>query len=199
MISEIYHKFVDFIVSSIFYLGYFGIFFLMFLESSFFPFPSEVVMIPAGYLASKGDFNLFLVIFMGILGSIFGAWFNYFLANKFGRKILLKFLKKHHLEKVENFFEKHGEISTFNGRLIPVVRQYISFPAGLAKMSAIKFTIYTGLGASIWVIILTLLGYYLGENEDLIKLYLKEITIVFIIGIILITVIYLYFLRKRKK
>jgi len=167
----------------------------MFLESSFFPFPSEVIMIPAGYLAYQGRMNLTLIIVIGIMGSIAGAWLNYFLADRFGRKLLLKFLKENHLKMVETFFQKHGHISTFNGRLIPVVRQYISFPAGLAKMSPTKFTIYTGFGAGIWITILTFLGYFLGQNSILIHGYLREITISALIFILILTAIYIY-IRK---
>ncbi|MEO1928432.1 MAG: DedA family protein [Nautiliaceae bacterium] len=182
---------VDFIVNTVGSLGYVGIFIMMFLESSFFPFPSEVVMIPAGYLASKGEMNIFLVIISGVLGSVTGAWFNYLIAYSAGRRIVLKFLKAKHLERIEKFFEKHGEISTFNGRLIPGIRQYISFPAGLAKMEPFKFTLFTALGAGIWVVVLAMLGFFIGENQELIHKYIKEIT-VFTIGFLaIITFIYI--------
>jgi len=176
---------VNFIVSTIGDMGYFGIFILMFLESSFFPFPSEVVMIPAGFLAFKGDMSLSLVLISGILGSLAGAWFNYILALKFGRRFLSKIISNDKIDKLEIFFKNHGHISTFTGRLIPGIRQYISFPAGLARMDGIKFTIYTTLGASIWATILTLLGYFLGANQELIHIYLKEITIIIVVLIIL--------------
>jgi len=190
------HEIVDFLVNTIGSLGYFGIFALMFLESSFFPFPSEVVMIPAGYLAFKGDMSLTLVLVSGIFGSLSGAWFNYLLACKFGRRFLSKIMSHEKVDKLEDFFDKHGHISTFIGRLIPGIRQYISFPAGLAKMNAVKFSIYTTLGAGIWVTILTLLGYYLGANQELIHTYLKEITVVTVIlmGILLVW----YFTRHKK-
>ncbi len=187
---------VNFLVDTIGSMGYFGIFALMFLESSFFPFPSEIVMIPAGFLAFKGDMNLALVIITGILGSLAGAWFNYILASKFGRNLLLKLMSKEKVEKLENFFEHHGHISTFTGRLIPGIRQYISFPAGLANMNPLKFSLYTSLGAGIWVTILTLLGYFLGANEELIHKYLKEITI---ITIILVTILIVFYAWRHKK
>jgi len=193
-----YKTIILFLVNSIGTLGYLGIFVLMFLESSFFPFPSEIVIIPAGYLAYQGKMNLILIILIGTLGSIGGAWFNYFLADKFGRKLLLKLLKESHLKKVEVFFKRHGHISTFNGRLIPVIRQYISFPAGLAKMNPLKFTLYTTLGSAIWVTILTFLGYFLGQNQVLIHKYLKEITIITLIIITIFTIIYIY-IKKTKK
>jgi len=179
---------VTYLVDTIGSLGYIGIFLLMFLESSFFPFPSEVVMIPAGYLAYKGEMNLGLVLFFGIGGSLSGAWFNYLLAHKFGRGFLLKIINQKKITKLEEFFDRHGHISTFTGRLIPGIRQYISFPAGLAKMDYKRFTVYTILGAGIWVVILTMLGYFIGENQELIRKYLKEITIATIIfvGILII-------------
>ncbi len=193
---------INFIVDTVGSLGYAGIFFMMFLESSFFPFPSEVVMIPAGYLAYKGEMNIFLVVFFGILGSLAGAIFNYYFALKLGRVFLLKygkyfFIKDETIFKMEEFFSKHGHISTFFGRLIPVVRQYISLPAGLSKMNLFVFSIYTSLGAGIWVIILTLLGYFLGGNEELLKEYLHQIVISLLIIIAIFSFIY-YLIVKNK-
>lgn len=191
---------VNYILTTIGDLGYSGIFILMFLESSFFPFPSEVVMVPAGYLAFKGEMNLFLVIAMGILGSLAGAIFNYYLAIKLGRAFILKygkyiFLTEETLLKVEDFFAKHGSISTFSGRLIPAVRQYISLPAGLGRMNLLKFSIYTSLGAGIWVTILALLGYFIGSNEELISTYLTYI----IVGVLILLAILVAFYIRFKK
>jgi membrane protein DedA with SNARE-associated domain len=194
-----YETIISFIVNSIGALGYIGIFFLMFLESSFFFFPSEVVIIPAGYLAFQGKMDISLIVLFGVLGSLAGAWLNYFIANKFGRKFLLKFLKEKHLKTVESFFEKHGPISTFNGRLIPVVRQYISFPAGFAKMDSFKFTFYTGIGSIIWTLILVFLGYFIGQNKELIGIYLNEIIILVLVALTAFTLMYVYIKRGRKK
>ena len=188
---------VNFLVNTIGEWGYIGIFLLMFLESSFFPFPSEVVMIPAGYLAYKGDMNIFLIIIIGLLGSITGAWLNYLIANKFGRKFLEKFISNEKLNKLDNFFDKHGHISTFSGRLIPGVRQYISFPAGLAKMKGFIFTFYTGLGSLIWILVLVSLGYFIGQNQELIHKYLKEITIITLI--LLGFIIFIYYKYQKVK
>ena len=173
---------VNFVVDTVGSLGYIGIFIMMFLESSFFPFPSEVVMIPAGYLSYKGEMNLGLAIFFGILGSLGGALLNYFLAIRLGRAFLVKygryfFIKEETIIKMEDFFKDHGHISTFSGRLIPAVRQYISFPAGLARMNLLVFSLYTSLGAAIWVVILAMLGYFIGDNEALVKEYLRYIII----------------------
>ena len=195
------HDIVNFIVDTVGSLGYTGIFVMMFLESSFFPFPSEVVMVPAGYLAFKGEMNIYLAVLAGIAGSLAGAVFNYFLALKYGRVFLSRYgkyvlVKEETLQKMEEFFAKHGHISTFSGRLIPAVRQYISLPAGLAKMNLWKFSLYTSLGAGIWVVILTLLGYYIGHNEALVKEYLQVIIITILA---LLTIGILFYIRIKNK
>jgi len=195
------HEIVDFIVQTVGDLGYAGIFIMMFLESTFFPFPSEVVMIPAGYLVYKGEMNMLVVLLCGITGSLAGALFNYYLAIYVGRSILIRygryfFIKESTIIKAENFFAKHGHISTFSGRLIPAVRQLISFPAGLARMNLLSFTIYTTLGATIWVVILTLLGYYIGDNEALVKDYLSTI-IYILLGLITLGAV-IYYKRINK-
>lgn len=151
------------------YLGYFGIFILMAIESSILPLPSEVVMIPAGYLAMQGKMDIMLAIVAGTFGSLAGALCNYFIAFKIGRIFVVRygkyfFMKEKHLITTEKFFNKHGEISTFIGRLIPVVRHYISLPAGLAKMKLWKFCLFTLLGAFIWVSILSVFGWWLGTT-----------------------------------
>lgn len=176
----------------------------MLLESSFIPFPSEVVMIPAGYLASKGQMDITVVILCGAFGSLFGALINYYLAAMLGRPLLLRygkfiFFKEETLNKMEDFFKHHGHISTFTGRLIPVLRQYISLPAGLARMHLPTFCFYTTLGAGIWVAILALLGYYIGQNESLIKEYLRTIVIGLIITCLAGVAIYWYFQRLNSK
>lgn len=198
MLSEI----INFIVETVGQFGYAGIFIMMFLESSFFPFPSEVVMIPAGYLAYKGEMNIYAVILFGILGSLAGAIFNYYFALKLGRRFLMRYgkyflISEDTILKMEDFFNKHGHISTFFGRLIPVVRQYISLPAGLARMNLFVFSVFTSLGAGIWVVILAFLGYFLGGNEELIKEYLHQIIIILLV-LIVILVMYIINLQKEE-
>jgi membrane protein DedA with SNARE-associated domain len=193
---------VAFLVDTIGALGYPGIFLLMALESSFFPFPSEVVMIPAGYLAYQGQMHVVLVLIAGIGGSVAGALFNYWLAVHLGRAVLLRygryiFIKPETLARMEDFFQRHGEISTFNGRLIPAVRQYISLPAGLARMPLGRFALYTSMGAGLWMIILTYIGYFLGANENAIREYLHYFTIGAIIFVILSSVAYVIWRRRR--
>ena len=194
------HDIIDFIVSSVSSWGYAGIFVMMFLESSFFPFPSEVAMIPAGYLAHKGEMSLVLAFISGTLGSLLGAIFNYYLCYFFGREIVLKYGKfvgitHEKMDKFEAFFNKHGEISTFNSRLIPGIRQYISLPAGLAKMNIFRFCLFTTLGAGIWCAILLVVGYFLGSNPD--KQTLLAITIALLAVVAIISAIYILKQRKR--
>lgn len=195
---------IDWILQVVGEIGYVGIFFLMLLESSFFPFPSEVVMIPAGFIAFQGGMNPYAAVVAGTAGSLAGALLNYFLAVYLGRPILLKigryfFFGEPALQKIESYFSKHGEISTFNGRLIPGIRQYISLPAGLARMDIGKFAFYTALGAGIWVAILTALGYLMGSQEDLLRENLHRITIAALLFVILSSLIYVVYWRRRSK
>ncbi len=171
---------VMWIVHTVGQLGYTGIVALMFLESSFFPFPSEVVIPPAGYLAAQGQMSLVMVIVCGIVGSLLGALFNYWLAARWGRTLFIKygryvFLKESGLEKAERFFERHGHISMFVGRLLPGIRQYISLPAGLGRMNLGVFSIFTAAGAGIWVFILAFIGYWVGNNPDITRQYLHRV------------------------
>lgn len=201
-LSQLFSGLIEWLVQVIGHMGYAGIISLMFLESSFFPFPSEVVMPPAGYLAWKGEMNLFLVILSGIAGSVLGGLFNYWIAVKWGRPVFEKygkyfFVTPEALDKADRFFAHHGHISTFTGRLLPVIRQYISLPAGLARMPLAQFSFYTALGSGIWVVILTMLGYFLGSNQALIHQDLKKISICLILGCSLLIVCYIIWYRKK--
>jgi len=190
------------LVDMIFQLGYFGIFALMAIESSFIPFPSEIVLVPAGYLASKGEMDFILIFVSALGGSMVGALINYFGALWIGRRLLERygkyvFIKPETLEKMDTFFQRHGHISTFTGRLIPGIRQLISIPAGLSRMDLKVFSFYTALGAGVWSLILIVLGYVMGENEALIKAYLHQITLVAVGSAALMGVIY-YYVQRRK-
>ncbi|MFA7708585.1 MAG: DedA family protein [archaeon] len=182
-------------------INYLSIFILMTIESSFIPFPSEVIMIPAGFLVATGKLNIFLAILFGILGSIVGAVINYVIGKYLGRKLILKnkkffFINEKHLEWSEKYFKKHGVKTTFFGRLIPVIRQYISIPAGFADMPFGKFVFYTGLGAGIWVTILTVLGYYVGQSvaTNLVQVF----NIIMYVLIVVFAILVVIFLLKRK-
>ena len=192
------------LVDTIGRMGYTGIISLMFLESSFFPFPSEVVMPPAGYLAWKGEMSLPLVLISGIAGSLLGALFNYWLAVKLGRPFLLKygkyfFISPESINKADDFFSKHGHVSTLVGRLLPVIRQYISLPAGIARMPMKTFMLFTTIGAGAWVVVLTFAGYILGEHQNLLKEYLHVITLGCVALAVVIAGGYVLFLRRRRK
>jgi membrane protein DedA with SNARE-associated domain len=139
-------------------------------------------MPPAGYLIFEGKMGWALVILSGVAGSMAGALFNYWVARRFGRPFFLRYgkyvlLKPEHLDKADAFFAKHGEITTFVGRLLPVIRQFISLPAGVARMPLGKFCLYTGLGAGIWVSVLTVVGYLVGRNADLLHSTLRNATL----------------------
>ena len=196
------HELITWLVDTIGVLGYPGIFILMAMESSVIPIPSEVVMPPAGYLAQQGQMNVWGAILCGTVGSLVGAYANYFAAHYLGRPLLLKYGKyvwitEEKFAKVETFFHRHGEISTFIGRLLPVIRHLISLPAGLAGMNHLKFSLYTLLGAGIWVTILTWIGYFIGQNQELIMKYSHQALLgVVVFSIILIAV---YVRRHRKK
>ncbi len=151
----------------------------MTVESSFIPFPSEIVMIPAGFMAARGEFfpidpvwgALTLAVACGIAGSLIGAWINYILSLKLGRPFLHRwgkyfFLTPGKLDRAEQLFCKYGDVATFVCRLIPVVRQLISIPAGISRMNFGRFSLFTGAGAGIWVTILALIGYWFGTTTE---------------------------------
>lgn len=151
------------------------VFVFMAVESSFIPFPSEVVMIPAGFLAARGELGLAPVaalvaaILVGILGSLLGAFVNYYLALWVGKPFLLKygkwfFVKPEPLNRACEVFNRYGAATTFVCRLIPVIRQLISIPAGISRMPVGSFALFTGLGAGIWSAILALVGFWLGRT-----------------------------------
>ncbi len=198
------HELAQSLVDLIFEWGYLGIYLLMSIESSFIPFPSEIVLVPAGYLASQGEMSIAMIMLVALLGSMTGALINYYLAFFVGRAFLLKygkyfFISEKSLLKMEDFFEKHGAISTFTGRLIPGIRQLISIPAGLSKMKIATFSLFTALGAGIWALVLTMLGYFIGENEALLKEYLHTITLTTLFFIVIILIVYVVIKRKKSE
>ncbi|HEY5521768.1 MAG TPA: DedA family protein [Desulfuromonadaceae bacterium] len=170
------HTLIQWLLDTIGAMGYPGIILLMAMESSIIPVPSELIMPPAGYLAYQGKMDMAVAILCGTAGSLIGAYANYFVSHYLGRPLILKYGKyvlipPDKFERVERFFLQHGEISTFIGRLLPVIRHLISIPAGVAGMNHLKFCLYTVLGAGIWCTILTLIGYAIGENQQLIMQY----------------------------
>lgn len=162
--------------------SYLFVFIFMVIESSFIPFPSEVVVPPAAYLAmQKGDMNIFIVVAVATAGALVGALINYVLSLLIGRPIVYAFadsrlghallINREKVEKAEKYFDEHGAVSTFIGRLIPAIRQLISIPAGIAKMNIWVFCIFTALGALVWNCILAGLGWWLSAKVSLDQLY----------------------------
>lgn len=196
--------------------SYLFVFVFMVIESSFLPFPSEVVVPPAAYIAvSRGDMNVFLIILVATAGAVVGALINYFLAMWVGRPIVYGFansslghaclIDEAKVQHAEKYFDEHGALSTFIGRLIPAVRQLISIPAGLARMNLGVFTGFTALGALVWNCILAGLGYWLGKSVPYEELWpmIQEYNHYFTIGgfvilLICVAVIVRNILKKRK-
>ena len=193
--------------------GYWLVFLFMVIESSFIPFPSEVVVPPAAYLAvTKGDMNIFLIVLVATAGAVVGALINYVLSYWLGRPIVYAFadsrlghaclIDRAKVEKAEKYFDEHGALSTFIGRLIPAVRQLISIPAGIAKMNIWIFMAFTALGALVWNAILAALGYWLGKTVPYEMLYesVEKYNSYFTIGgLILLVVCLLYIIWQAMK
>jgi membrane protein DedA with SNARE-associated domain len=207
MLLEIFDAILNFITTTVSSLGYFGIFVLMTIESTVIPFPAEIILIPAGALAAQGELSFTFILLAAILGSVVGALINYYIAYVIGRKAInrlvhkygkLLFVYEDSIIKSEKYFDSHGDITTFIGRLIPGVRSFVSLPAGFAKMNLGRFIFYTGLGAGIWSAILICLGFIFGNNLELIRQNLDAITLVVMILCIVIVFIYLL-IKKRKK
>ena len=200
------------------HLNYWTVTLFMAIESSFIPFPSEAVVPPAAWKAAvSGEMNVVLVVVFATLGALIGAFINYYLAVWLGRPIVYKFansrlghmclIDEAKVQHAESYFDKHGAVSTFVGRLVPAVRQLISIPAGLARMSLGRFVLYTSLGAGVWNAILAALGYYMASIPGLqteeavmnkVKEYSSEIGIVFI-ALAVFVVAYLAYKGMKKK
>jgi len=196
------HDFITWILATVNDWGYTGIFILMALESTVLPVPSELVLIPAGYLAHQGQMNFGLIVLASTVGSLAGASFNYAVSIWLGRPFLERwgryfFVRPELLHKTDAFFFRHGAVSTFSGRLIPGIRHLISIPAGLTRMNLGAFAFYTSLGAGLWSLVLTLFGYFLGGNEALIREYQHLIIAGVIVFVALIVGGYVWWQRHR--
>ena len=211
MTTQFIIEHIEWGVANAYIWGFVLVFVLMAIESSFIPFPSEVTMIPAGFLAYRGELTFgnphmdsMAVILCGLAGSLVGAFLNYYLALFLGRPFLYRygkyfFVKSHILSRAEEIFLEYGEITTFVCRLLPGIRQLISLPAGISRMSLVRFSIFTGLGAGIWSAILVGIGYYLGSlSEDMTyaqlvhsgKDILKENYVWIILFLVILIVVY---------
>ena len=192
------------------HMNYSTITLLMTVESSFIPFPSEVVVPPAAYIASQEDsnMNIVLVVVFATIGALLGAIINYYLALFLGRPVIYRFaeskigkmclLSAENVKKAEDYFNKHGNVSTLIGRLIPAIRQLISIPAGLSRMHLGNFLLYTFIGATLWNTVLAVLGYIAHGNADLIGRYNKELSHI-LVGLGILFVLYLIYNGFFKK
>lgn len=204
---------IPFIAWCLEHLNYWVITLLMAIESSFIPFPSEVVVPPAAYVAATtGELNVFLVVLCATLGAIIGALINYGLARYLGRPLVYRFAESRighmclidtaKVERAERYFDEHGAVGTFFGRLVPAVRQLISIPAGLARMSLGRFVLYTTLGAGLWNSILAGMGwyighYYSGQLEEKVAQYSGELKIA-MLALGILVVLYLAYKGVKK-
>jgi membrane protein DedA with SNARE-associated domain len=181
--------------------GYYAVVVLMILESACIPIPSEVTMVFGGFLVSRGRLDFFWVGMLGTLANVLGSWLAYWVGLVGGRPLIERwgkyiFLRKHELDRAEIWFEKHGEAAVFVSRLLPVVRTFISLPAGVAKMPFVKFTVYTFLGCLPWTFALTWAGFLLGENWETFLKYGEPVSIA--IGVILLGVLVWWLVRRAR-
>jgi membrane protein DedA with SNARE-associated domain len=204
MLSAFFHWLADTVLA----LGYPGIVILMAIESSVLPLPSELVMPPAGYLAAQGKMNALAAVLCGALGSVLGALVNYGLAVFVGEPVLRKYGKyvlvsERSLDRTEKFFRRHGEISTFVGRLLPVIRHLISIPAGMSRMNLGWFVAFTAVGAGIWCAILTYLGWLIGRHGEqvdrVIGPYVHQVFTRYILPALIVLVVGYVFWRRSQR
>jgi len=174
MITDLINVLAQFVVHIIGVLGYPGIFLLMLVESCGIPMPSEVIMPFSGFLVADGRMLFWVIVAMGTLGNLVGSLLAYWIGYKGGRPLIEKYgkyilISKHDLDLADKWFKKYGDLTVFFGRLLPVIRTYISFPAGISKMDIKRFSIYTTLGALPWTALFAWLGVKMGGNWELIR------------------------------
>ncbi len=208
MIEHIFTTIINIFLDFSLKVGYPGTFLWMVIESSFIPWPSELLLIPQGMLVHQGKLSFTLLLVFSILGSLAGALINYYMALYLGRRLADRLIAKYgkflllsesNLRKAERYFENHGSITTFIGRLIPAIRQLISLPAGFSRMNIAKFCLYTSLGAGIWSAILICLGYVFERNMEAITSNLHTITVITILACVLICLFYVLLRRRNRK
>lgn len=204
MIANIIDFLAQITVAVINQIGYLGIFLLMLAESCGIPMPSEVIMPFSGFLVADGRLNFVAVALIGALGNLVGSWLAYGIGAKGGRALIEKYgkyilISHHDLNLADKLFAKYGDIVVFVGRLLPVVRTYISFPAGIAKMNFKKFSVYTFLGALPWSILFVWLGMKMGNNWELVRVKLHDFDMAMLILIILAMAFYIWRHLKHRK
>lgn len=182
--------------------GYLGVLITMILVFSFMPFPSQVVLLPAGYLASQGEMSFVLIVLAGTTGGIIGAHINYILANKLGRSVIIKYgkyllISEDGLRKAEQFFDKHGQFSIVVGLITPGIGQLITLPAGLAAMHRVRFFFSAVAGAFLWNLAMVLLGYFFGDNQAFIADNWGKVTAGLFGTVAILATIYILISRKK--
>ncbi|HUT96331.1 MAG TPA: DedA family protein [Candidatus Paceibacterota bacterium] len=202
MITDVLTWLAALVIKVISVSGYLGITGLMTLESACIPIPSEVIMPFAGYLASTGKFSVFCIIILGAIGNLIGSIIAYVIGLYGGRRLVEKYgkyilINKEELDRADNFFHKYGNLSVFFSRLLPIIRTFISLPAGIAKMPFGKFSLYTFIGSLFWSAILTYIGVFLGNKWQIIEVYFRKID--WLIGILLMVGIIWFIYGKIEK
>lgn len=203
---EFIEKFFNYIINIVSAWGYWGVGIGMMFESACMPVPSEIVLPLGGYLAYTGRLTFWGAVFAGVLGGLIGSIIAYIVGYYGGRPFIIKYgkyilISQNEFEKADKWFAKHGVATVFTSRLLPVIRTFISLPAGIARINFKKFVIYTILGSLPWSILLTYAGFALGQNWRLVKSSLKSFDGVIITGLLILISIYLYnhFFKKQKK
>lgn len=194
MIGNILESLMFFIINTIKALSYFGVFILTMAESACIPIPSEVIMPFSGFLVASGYFNFILVVLVATLGELTGGTITYYIGKTGGRSLVFRYgkyilISHHDLNTADRWFSRYGDKVVFFGRLLPIIRTYISFPAGVSKMKYSRFAFFTILGTLPWVIALTYLGVKLGANWEIIRVYFHKFDIL-ILALILVTLVW---------
>ncbi len=205
MISSIIITLANFVVAVIGYLGYAGVFLLMLVESCGIPMPSEVIMPFSGFLVWQRQMDLWVIILVGTLGNLVGSWLAYYIGARGGRPLIEKYgkyilISKCDLDLADRWFVRYGQATVFFGRLLPVVRTYISFPAGIAKMDFRKFSFYTFIGALPWCALFAWFGVRLGAHWNVIREKLHNFDLLMLALVAALVAWYIYrHLKNRKK
>jgi len=204
MLTELLAQLGIICVKIISFLGYYGIFLLMTMESMVFPIPSELVMPFAGFLAAQGEMNFLLVVLFSSIGSIAGSLLSYYIGRFGGERMILNYgkyllLDIEDLRWTEEWFKQRGEKTVLISRFIPVVRHLISIPAGMGKMDLKKFCLYTVIGATMWNTFLAYLGFWLGQRWELVKNYSEYVTVPVVVVLVIAGCYFVYKHWKRKR